>query len=548
MINLKDNIDVLEKVIVKYLVTDDSEYRLYDENNQTVDRNKLIRIIQHEFFNNDVIAEIFSTLKKFNSDYGKVPNEEEIWQMLKIKNLEISKDEFNLIFGININKFTPDFLYKYLRTFVLTNGLNSSLNSVMVEIKTKDVNPDNIAELFDYVRGEINQSLDVDITNEGMGLNIKDPKSHIQYTKCTITTGFPFIDKILGGGWEKKTFIVFQGRPKVGKSLVLANLAVRACIQGSNVGIFTVELGDSKYVKRVGSNLYNIEYTEYSKYLDGNSVEPVRTIIEQMEKDRPTGELWIKEFPTGSASAIDVENYFIRLQKVLNIKFDVIFVDYVNLLKPSNNDQKTMYERVKMICEELRRIAIRNEWCIVSATQVKTNSFTSDDLGLDSTAESSGLLATVDSLFGIMGEPGDPVLKIKNIANRDEGHMDSYRKYLKVKAYFRLIEATGGDAEYWSEDDGEDLIEQVKESYSNITHQTNEVIATEVKPPAPKDISKNNQLQPNLDFENEKPIDVTPIKKLPDEKQLVTAESSTPIKKTVHTNFGKSHDDILNEV
>ena len=74
------------------------------------------------------------------------------------------------------------------------------------------------------------------------------------------------------------------------------------------------------------------------------------------------------------------------------------------------------------------------------------------------------------------------------------------------------------------------------------------LIVAEVKPPAPKDISKNNQLQPNLDFENEKPIDVTPIKKLPDEKQLVTAESSTPIKKTVHTNFGKSHDDILNEV
>ena len=217
MINLKENIDVLEKIIVKYLVTDDSEYRLYDDNNQTVDRNKLIRIIQFNFFNNEVIGEIFSVIKKFNHEYGKTPNEEEIWQMLKIKNLEISKDEFNLVFGININSYTPDFLYKYLKTFVLTNGLNASLTSVLTEVKTKDVNPNNIDELFDYVRGEINQSLDVDITNEGIGLSIKDPKSHIQYTKCTISTGFPFFDKVLGGGWEMKTFIVVQGRPKVGK-------------------------------------------------------------------------------------------------------------------------------------------------------------------------------------------------------------------------------------------------------------------------------------------------------------------------------------------
>ena len=533
MINLKENIEVLEKIIVKYLITEDSEYRLYDDNNETVDRNKVLRNIQYNYFSNDIIGEVFTVIKNFNSEYAKMPNEEEIWQMLKIKNLEISKDEFNLIFGINVNKYTPDFFYKYLKTFVLINGLNGSLMNVLTEVKTKDVNPDNIDELFDYVRNNINEGLDVDITNEGMGLNIKDPKSHIQYTKQTKSTGFPFFDKVLGGGWEPKTFIVFQGRPKVGKSLVLANLAVRAAVKKYNVGLFTVELGDSKYVKRVGSNLYNVDYEDYSKFIDEGSIGPLTKIIADMEEKRPTGELWIKEYPTGAASPIDVENYFIKLQKMLGKKFDVIFVDYVNLLKPSNNDQ-TMYERIKKICEELRRIAIRNEWCVVSATQVKTSSFTTDDLQLDSTAESSGLLATVDSLFGIMGDPGDPVLKIKNIANRDEGHMDSYRKYLKVKTYFRLVEATGADTEYWSEDDGEDLIEQVKDQYNSLTHQNNEITTEVTATPV-----NNNDLKPNTDFENESE---TITKKETKEEQSI--EEKSIVKNVIDID----HDSILETV
>lgn len=258
-------------------------------------------------------------------------------------------------------------------------------------------------------------------------------------------------------------------------SLVLANLAVRSALSGANVGIFTVELGDRKYVKRVGSNLFNIPYTMYSKFIDEDNLEPVNAAIAEFKRTHPNaGQLIIKEYPTGGASSIDIENYFIQLEHELKIHFDVIFVDYINLLKPSRSKgDDSLYSKIKAIAEELRRIAKRNMWCVVSATQVKAQYFNSDELYLDSAAESSGLVATVDSLFGLTGDPGSPRLKMKNLANRDEGHMDSYKHYLKVKEYFRLTEDSAADSEYWSDEGGEELEKAIRNEYLQIPQPNN---------------------------------------------------------------------------
>ena len=472
MLSFSENIEANEKVIIKYLTTGDEEYKLCNENNELINREKLLKLIQPNFFGNVSLEEICRTMKSFYSEFGKIPNHDEIWQMLKIKNTEIAKEEIDIIFGLSMSRYSQDFFYKYLKTFVLKGKLEATLMGVVSHVKTHDVSPDNIDAVFDFVRNEVSVSLNIDMTSDNMGLSVYEPASHIQMTKSTRSTGFPFLDRVLGGGWEPKTFIVFQGRPKVGKSLVLANLAVRAALFGANVGIFTVELGDRKYMKRVGSNLFSVNYQMYSKFIDEENLGPVRQAIKTFKETHPTaGELVIKEYPTGGASSIDIENYFLQLQVSTGKKFDLIVVDYVNLLKPtaSKGGDDTLYSKIKKISEELRRIAIRNQWCIVSATQVKTQYFNSDELHLDSTAESSGLVATVDSLFGITGEPGSHRIKIKNLANRDEGHMDSYKHYTKVKEYFRLTEDTAADSEYWSEDGGEELEKAIKKEYQTLS-------------------------------------------------------------------------------
>ena len=156
----------------------------------------------------------------------------------------------------------------------------------------------------------------------------------------------------------------------------------------------------------------------------------------------------------------------------MNKRFKVIVVDYLNLLRPIK-DQNGLYEKIKCISEELRGVAMRNEWCIISATQIKREDIDNFDLGMDSVAESFGLIHTVDSLFGLMRSPLESRMKIKAIANRDNGYEESYKFYTMHKEYFRLSEEVGTNSEFYSDDEeASKLADSLRDEYSNLEDST----------------------------------------------------------------------------
>jgi hypothetical protein len=101
---------------------------------------------------------------------------------------------------------------------------------------------------------------------------------------------------------------------------------------------------------------------------------------------------------------------------------------------------------------------------------------------MDSVAESFGLVHTVDSLYGLMRSPLEGRMKIKVIANRDNGFEESYKFYAMEKDYFRLTEERGMNSEYYSDDDvANTLQDQVREEYNTITVKSNEESNTVVE-------------------------------------------------------------------
>ena len=59
------------------------------------------------------------------------------------------------------------------------------------------------------------------------------------------------------------------------------------------------------------------------------------------------------------------------------------------------------YLYIKSICEELRGLAVEEKVPIISATQINREGFKSSEIGMENTAESFGLPATVDLMLGI---------------------------------------------------------------------------------------------------------------------------------------------------
>jgi replicative DNA helicase len=180
----------------------------------------------------------------------------------------------------------------------------------------------------------------------------------------------------------------------------MCHVAAGAMSQGYNVLYITMEMAEEKIAERIDANLLNVtldDLRDLPKELYDKKVNRV--------KEKTTGKLIIKEYPTASASA----THFRTLLNELNLKKsfvpDIIFIDYLNICCSSRikaGANINSYTYVKSIAEELRGLAVEFGVPIVSATQTTRSGFTSSDPGLEDTSESFGLPATADLMFALI--------------------------------------------------------------------------------------------------------------------------------------------------
>ena len=207
-------------------------------------------------------------------------------------------------------------------------------------------------------------------------------------------------NKITKGGLPAKTLNIALAGTGVGKSLFMCHVAAGCMVQGKNVLYITMEMAEEKIAERIDANLLNVTLDDLMglpKDIYDKKVARVR--------EKSTGKLIIKEYPTASASTI----HFRTLLNELNLKKsfvpDIIFVDYLNICCSSRikaGANINSYTYVKSIAEELRGLAVEYNVPIVSATQTTRSGFTSSDPGLEDTSESFGLPATADLMFALI--------------------------------------------------------------------------------------------------------------------------------------------------
>lgn len=224
----------------------------------------------------------------------------------------------------------------------------------------------------------------------------------------------------------------------------LNNMACNSVREGRNTAIITLELMDKKYMKRMGSNLLRIPITDYDKYAKDGKL--IKKRIDDLAFANMTGKLpgrlFVKEFPTSSANIFDIENYLLKMQDKHKIELEDIYIDYINIMSNYRNpNTENTYMKIKQIAEDARAMMQRNNWAGYSATQSKAAYFDKNDMDLNAASESSGLVATVDAMYGIIIDAemrANNEYKLKILANRDGGYMYA-SKMFKIDKRFLLI-------------------------------------------------------------------------------------------------------------
>lgn len=179
---------------------------------------------------------------------------------------------------------------------------------------------------------------------------------HSEMARETVKTNWDIIDTHLDGGLGKGELGFIVAPAGSGKSWFLAHLGAEAMKQGKNVMHFTMELNEKYVGLRYDSIFTGIAFQEVRK-----QTPVVQQKLEEL-KAQGLGKLFVKYFPTKTASAATLKMHIDRLQLITGVKIDLVVVDYADLLRPfmmergSNtyNDAGNVYEELRGVLGELQ--------------------------------------------------------------------------------------------------------------------------------------------------------------------------------------------------
>ena len=130
MIDFKENIELLEKIIFNFILTeDDNDVLIKPKNYDSMDKREVIPLVKAHYFNDDTLQRVYRIAKKFFNEYSKIPTKNELRELANLENLDIPDAKFKSLFEVDLASYNYDFLFKYTKAFIFYKNLNSSVRS-----------------------------------------------------------------------------------------------------------------------------------------------------------------------------------------------------------------------------------------------------------------------------------------------------------------------------------------------------------------------------------------------------------------------------------
>jgi len=234
--------------------------------------------------------------------------------------------------------------------------------------------------------------------------------------RATIPTRLPELDKkeILNGGSGKGELLCVVGSSGSGKSHFLVMLGANALREGKNVLHYTFELSEVAVGTRYDSNLCDIDSNEV--------MERKEDIVKSYENMR-LGKLFIKEYPTNTATIHTLRSHMERLSLKGFIP-DIVIIDYADIMRSSRQYDSLRHE-LKLVYEELRGLAMEIQVPIWTASQSNKEGANAEIIDMTNMSEAYGKAMICDVIVSVSRRPHEKstgwgrLYIAKNRAGRD---------------------------------------------------------------------------------------------------------------------------------
>lgn len=251
---------------------------------------------------------------------------------------------------------------------------------------------------YDPVEKLIKDAVQVGLVRD-MGTDyFADPKARLAALRNQngqVSTGWPSLDKMLYGGFNRGELEIVAAQSGGGKSLIMQNLAVNWLERGLNGAYLTLELSEELCAMRIDSMVSGIASREI--FRDVDSLE-----IAVKMAAKKYGKFQIKYMPAQS-TVNQVRSYAKELMVKTNKPLDFLVVDYLDLLMPSSVkvNPSDFFTKDKFVAEELRNLA--KEYNLVLLTAAQFNRSAQEEVEFNHAHISGGIskVNTSDNFIGI---------------------------------------------------------------------------------------------------------------------------------------------------
>jgi KaiC/GvpD/RAD55 family RecA-like ATPase len=412
-----------------------------------LNNRRFLNTTKPEFFTNSTLKEMFEIAKDHALRYGEAPSKDQIWELIRVKGVSdrITEDIVGALYNAKeqLQNYDSKWLEENVGPWIRIRNLDNVMRKSIAFMKTSSITAENAAETVETVRSMLTTETAIDF-DFNLGSDFFDAATHLQTRLARAATGYDYMDICMKGGYWKGSLVGFLGGPKSGKSTWLTNLAARSVSLGYNTAYITLELQEELVNMRIGSNLLELPLDDYDKIVEDQGLLKKKLNDYRTNSFKPVGALHIKEFPSSTASVNDITDYLKKVQEILGIKFDNIFIDYINIMKNWRNpNTENTYMKIKQISEDLRAMAMEQQWAVITVTQTNRSGWETSDLNITNVSESGALIHTVDMLFGIITNAEMKARSeyyLKCLANRVAGYENTRKRFTIDWKYARIEE------------------------------------------------------------------------------------------------------------
>ncbi|WP_245477400.1 MULTISPECIES: DnaB-like helicase C-terminal domain-containing protein [unclassified Mesorhizobium] len=190
-----------------------------------------------------------------------------------------------------------------------------------------------------------------------------------------ITWGLTDVNRATGG-IQRGEMTVIGARPSMGKTAVGFSVAVRTAKSGAGTGFISLEMGAKRLAMRALTDIaydWGIQIA-YSNLITGR-VEPGEIdTLKSACRDLDTLPLWIEEQPGLSMTDVRVKTErMMESAEAVGCPLGVLFVDYLQLIRPSARYQGNRNNEIAEISGGLRELARECNLGVVALSQLSRN-------------------------------------------------------------------------------------------------------------------------------------------------------------------------------